>query len=135
MALTISGSGGGSALDLLKGELLIHVGDGSSGVNNPTVLTFREKPKAIKLLLYAENDTTFIGHINYQFGVDKIDDTYKAYKVSIYYGSSSYSYRNLYMKYENNSLYIYSKDSSYSDTNAEYQLNKNGWTYYLLVLY
>ena len=117
-----------AAIGVLKEEKGSYVGTGTSGANNPTIITFSHTPKYV--VIYMGDRSLLIGN-SYSwnsvvcFAWDDLLPDYDTYTVSRVVIQ--------HVKKSGNSLMIYATDMG--ETGAERQLNTAGKTYHYIALY
>lgn len=121
MALTISGSGGGTALNVPKVETGTYTGTGTSGSSYPTSLTFSGKP--IFVAIYGNSDTILLSCLLES----------ESYTVSGYTRNSLDVMYSIFARISGNTVYWYVNSGSGTQKHA-LQCNSSGWTYNYIAL-
>lgn len=113
-------------------QSISHTGTGTVGPDNPTSLTFDFAPKMVKLIGYTNASGQWYDNLDYNSVATSIlTSTYTAYRPFAYRsGYESNCFANI--TNSNKTINWYYNTTSVTETNAGYQRNRTGYTYYFL---
>ena len=109
-----------------------HTGTGTVGPNNPTSITFDFAPKMVKLIGYTNDSGQWYDNLEYSSVATSIlTSTYTACRPFAYKpGYENNCFANI--TNSNKTINWYYDTTSVTETNAGYQRNRTGYTYYFL---